>query len=600
MDYLTQSKAILKSTFGYSDFRGSQESIIHGLCQGHDSLVIMPTGGGKSLCYQIPALLRPGMGLVISPLIALMQDQVTALQQLGIRAAFLNSMLDQNQKQDLYAKIMRGEIEVLYLAPERLLQTHTLEWLKSIQISLIAIDEAHCVAQWGHDFRQDYLELGTLREHFTDVPRVALTATATHQTQQEIVTNLQLDQPKQYIASFDRPNIHYSVRPRKNGKQQLLNFLKGRESESGVVYCLSRKKVESTAQWLQSKGFNALPYHAGLEKEVRSDHLEKFLRQDVIIVATIAFGMGIDKPDVRFVCHLDLPKSMEAYYQETGRAGRDGQHADAWMVYGLNDVVQLTQMVDDSSLVEERKFQECNKLNALLGWCEETSCRRISLLAYFGEDLKKPCGNCDTCSTTPPRWDATIAAQKLLSCILRTGQRFGSAYVLEVLLGKEQQRIIDNGHHLLSTYGIGKEYEPNQWRSILRQLIVKQIVIVDSSAYGALKLTDNARPLLKSESKLFLRKDLEEATKYNKKDRKQVSVSDSDRQLWQALRECRSQIAAELEIPAYQIFHDATLMQMMEFKPKNSHQLLTINGVGETKLDRFGHQFLEVIQEYID
>jgi len=601
MDLIEQATTLLNNTFGYGEFRGQQAAIIESVLAGKDTLVIMPTGGGKSLCYQIPALLRPGMGIVVSPLIALMEDQVVSLQQLGINAAYLNSTVEEPEKRTLFAAVNRGEIDLLYLAPERLLQSSTLEWLQNQPISLIAIDEAHCVSQWGHDFRSDYLALGRLAEIFTNVPRIALTATATERTQREIIKNLELHKPNHFIASFDRPNIHYSVQPRQDGRNQLLRFLTGREQESGVIYCLSRKKVEDTASWLRTKGFNALPYHAGLDKLMRSEHLNRFLRDEsVIMVATIAFGMGIDKPDVRFVCHLDLPKSMEAYYQETGRAGRDGQAADAWMIYGLNDVVQLQQMVDQSPLDEERKFYERNKLNALLGWCEETQCRRRSLLAYFGEVTTTDCGNCDTCSTPPPTWDATQPAQKLLSCIYRTGQRFGATYVLEVLLGKSNDRIVSNAHDQLSTFGIGQDLSLPQWRSIIRQLIVKNFIWVDAERYGALRLHDTARPLLRSELSLSLRRDLEEKTTARKSRGSPTSVSNEDRILWEALRACRNEIAQSVGIPAYQVFHDATLMEMMQHKPTDRWQLLAISGVGEKKLDNYGERFLEVINGHID
>ncbi|WP_317929148.1 DNA helicase RecQ [Halioxenophilus sp. WMMB6] len=590
---------LLTSLFGYSHFRGQQAEIVDHTIAGGDSLVIMPTGGGKSLCYQIPALIRPGIGLVVSPLIALMQDQVLTLQQLGVRAAYINSTLEPHEKRTLFQSIQAQQIDIIYLAPERLMQSATLEWLQSLPISLIAIDEAHCVSQWGHDFRVDYLALGQLAERFSHVPRIALTATATEETQQEIIERLALKHPKRFLSSFDRPNIHYSVQPRKNGRNQLLKFLTGRRDESGIVYCLSRKKVEETAQWLQQQGFNSLPYHAGLDKQTREQNLSRFLREEAIImVATIAFGMGIDKPDVRFVAHMDLPKSMEAYYQETGRAGRDGEPADAWMVYGLNDVIQLQQMVDQSQASDERKHFERAKLNALLGWCEETHCRRQSLLAYFGEEAAEPCRNCDTCTTPPPRWDATTPAQKLLSCIYKTGQRFGAGYVLEVLLGKANERVVNNGHDQLSTFGIGKDHSEAQWRSILRQLIVRRFVTVDAERYGALAITDLARPLLRSEQQLWLRRDLEEQETKQKKGRRQLSVSEEDRALWDKLRECRAQLAQELGLPAYQIFHDATLMEMMTDKPQNRHQMMQINGVGEKKYDAFGEQFLSVIEAF--
>ena len=599
MNNSSAAKQILKDTFGYSDFRGPQAAIVESVITGQDTLVIMPTGGGKSLCYQLPALILPGMALVVSPLIALMEDQVVALQQLGVNASYLNSTLEHDQKQALFQSVNSGYTQILYLAPERLMQPATLAWLSNLTISLIAIDEAHCVSQWGHDFRADYLQLGLLKQYFPKTPRIALTATATPQTQDEIVANLQFNEPARFVASFDRPNIHYSVQPRKNGRQQLLSFLSGRRQESGVVYCLSRKRVDETAAYLQDQGFKALAYHAGMKKNQRSDNLVKFLREDgVIMVATIAFGMGIDKPDVRFVCHMDLPKSTEAYYQETGRAGRDGEPADAWMIYGLNDVVQLQQMVDDSGLNDERKHHERSKLNALLGWCEVTDCRRQSLLAYFGEQLSKPCGNCDTCATSPPTWDATVAAQKLLSCIIRTGQRFGSGYIIDMLLGKSNQRIIDNGHESLSTFNIGTDLSVTQWRSVLRQLIVKNIVFVDASRYGALRVSNLAKPLLKSESQLFLRRDLEEKLQKKPRYGTRSNVSQADRALWEKLRQCRSEIAAEHEIPAYQVFHDATLMEMMEHKPRDGHEMLQISGVGQTKFERFGEQFLNIVKSH--
>ncbi|BFM07426.1 DNA helicase RecQ [Halioxenophilus aromaticivorans] len=601
MIHSSTAQEALQTTFGYAHFRGNQEAIINSVLSGQDTLVIMPTGGGKSICYQLPALLQDGLTLVVSPLIALMEDQVLALKQLGIEAEYLNSTLDPEQKYSLFQAVNSGRTKILYLAPERLMQPTTLSWLAQLPVDLIAIDEAHCVCQWGHDFRVDYLQLGSLAEHFPNTPRIALTATATPQTQEEIVANLNLHEPKHFVASFDRPNIHYSVQPRKNGRQQLLSFLSGRRDESGVVYCLSRKRVEETADYLQKQGFNALPYHAGLAKHTRSDHLLRFLREDgVIMVATIAFGMGIDKPDVRFVCHLDLPKSTEAYYQETGRAGRDGEPAEAWMVYGLNDVVQLQQMVDDSGLNEERKMHERSKLNALLGWCEVTDCRRRSLLAYFGEEMNEACGNCDTCATTPPKWDATTAAQKLLSCILRTGQRFGSTYIIDVLLGKSNQRIIDNGHEQLSTHGIGKDLSVTQWRSVLRQLIVRNFVFVDTANYGALRVAQNAKPLLKSEQQLFLRKDLEEKRAPRREKFTQSNVSPSDAALWEKLRQCRTELAKEHELPAYQVFHDAALMEMMELKPTSEHEMLQISGVGQAKFDRYGERFLAVIKQHCE
>ncbi len=588
---------ILNNIFGYSEFRGQQEEIVGSTINGEDCLVIMPTGGGKSLCYQIPALARKGMGIVVSPLIALMEDQVTTLQQLGISAAYLNSTLTREEKSNLAQAINHGDIDILYIAPERLLQSNTLNWLSTKDISLIAIDEAHCVSQWGHDFRADYLGLHQLKEVFPNTPRIALTATANQEHQNEIVDRLELNAPKRFVSSFDRPNIHYSVQPKKNARTQLIQFLKARRQQAGIVYCLSRKKVESTAEWLRKQGINALPYHAGLDTSIRADNLKVFLQEDaVVMVATIAFGMGIDKPDVRFVCHLDLPKSIEAYYQETGRAGRDGNPADAWMVYGLNDVVQLRQMVDQSNASEEHKRNERSKLDSLLGWCEVTNCRRTALLNYFGESVEANCGNCDTCTTPPPKWDATEPAQKLMSNIVRTGQRFGVVYNLEVLRGKKTDKVLQYGHEKLSTFGIGKDVPEDTWRSILRQLIVQGFISVDINNYGALQLTEKSRPILRGESQLFLRKDLKEDIE--KKGYRKSSVSDNDRELWNALRQCRASLSQSLNIAPYQVFHDATLMEMMEEKPKDKFEMLQLNGMGEKKFERFGPQFMDVIAKF--
>ncbi len=588
---------ILNNIFGYSEFRGQQEEIVGSAINGEDCLVIMPTGGGKSLCYQIPALARKGMGIVVSPLIALMEDQVTTLQQLGINAAYLNSTLTREEKSNIAQAINHGDIDILYIAPERLLQSNTLNWLSTKDISLIAIDEAHCVSQWGHDFRADYLGLHQLKEVFPNTPRIALTATANQEHQNEIVDRLELNAPKRFVSSFDRPNIHYSVQPKKNARTQLIQFLKARRQQAGIVYCLSRKKVESTAEWLRKQGINALPYHAGLDTRIRADNLKVFLQEDaVVMVATIAFGMGIDKPDVRFVCHLDLPKSIEAYYQETGRAGRDGNPADAWMVYGLNDVVQLRQMVDQSNASEEHKRNERSKLDSLLGWCEVTNCRRTALLNYFGESVEANCGNCDTCTTPPPKWDATEPAQKLMSNIVRTGQRFGVVYNLEVLRGKKTDKVLQYGHEKLSTFGIGKDVPEDTWRSILRQLIVQGFISVDINNYGALQLTEKSRPILRGESQLFLRKDLKEDIE--KKGYRKSSVSDNDRELWNALRQCRASLSQSLNIAPYQVFHDATLMEMMEEKPKDKFEMLQLNGMGEKKFERFGPQFMDVIAKF--
>jgi len=594
----SQALEILQHTYGYDHFRGEQQQIIETAIQGVDSLVLMPTGGGKSICYQIPAMVRPGTGLVVSPLIALMQDQVFALQQLGVDSAFLNSSLSSEEQSSVASRMHSGDLDMLYIAPERLMQSGTLDWLKQFQISLIAIDEAHCVSQWGHDFRQDYLLLNQLTETFPEVPRMALTATATPKTRDEIVHNLALSKPEIFVSSFDRPNIRYSVAPKNDAKKQLIRFLVTYKEESGIVYCLSRKKVDSMAEWLCTRGLTALPYHAGLDAKNRSENQERFLREDgVIMVATVAFGMGIDKPDVRFVAHLDLPGSMEAYYQETGRAGRDGETAEAWMIYGLNDVVQRSQMVDQSQAADEYKRNERAKLDSLLGWCEVTSCRRQSLLGYFGEMQPQPCGNCDTCLTTPKTWDATEAAQKLLSCVYRTGQRFGAGHVLDVLRGKESDRMFELGHHALSTFGIGVDISQNQWRSVIRQLIVRGFLYSDVEKYGALRLTETSRSLLKGEIELLLREDVSEP-RLTKKVRRHAGVSDEDSNLWEALRACRKALADEQGIAPYMVFHDATLMEMMEQQPTSEMALLNISGVGESKLEKFGDAFLETIRAH--
>ena len=592
------ARSVLSEVFGYSKFRGHQEEIIEAAVRGRDSFVLQPTGGGKSLCYQIPALLSDGTALVVSPLIALMQDQVTALEQLGVEAAYLNSTLTGVQQRQVFERLRSGRLKLLYVAPERLMQAQTLEQLKVHRISLIAVDEAHCVSQWGHDFREDYLMLGELAGHFPGVPRMALTATATIQARAEIVERLALADPEHYIASFDRPNIRYLVQNKLDAKRQLLEFLSARRGESGIVYCMSRKKTETAAGCLVEKGFDALPYHAGLDAATRAEHQRRFLTDDgVIIVATVAFGMGIDKPDVRFVAHLDLPKSMESYYQETGRAGRDGEPSVAWMVYGLQDVVRLRQMVDESAADEEFKCRERVKLDALLGWCEVTACRRRSLLAYFGDSLDEDCGNCDVCLTPPDLFDGTEAAQKILSAVYRTGQHFGAVHVIDVLLGKDNGKVRQHGHACLSVYGIGRELDQQQWRSILRQLLVLGFLSVDTAGYGALRLSNKSRPLLRGELELPLRRDLLIARKPAKTKAPEVTtVADEDPGLWEALRSCRKCLAEENNVLPYVIFHDATLRQMAAGKPQTPEALLAISGVGQTKLERYGPAFLEVVR----
>jgi len=585
----------LHEVFGYRQFRGHQAAIIEAVLAGRDALVLMPTGGGKSLCYQLPALMREGAALVVSPLIALMQDQVRALHELGIEAAFLNSSLSSEEQADVIRRLEAGQIQLLYVAPERLLQPRTQSLLAKIPLSLIAIDEAHCVSQWGHDFRQDYLALDQLRELFPGVPRMALTATATPVVREEIVERLALNEPAIFVSPFDRPNIRYLVQPKSDARRQLGEFLRGHANETGIVYCLSRKKVESIAESLRRDGYDALPYHAGLSAELRAGNQHRFLTGDaVIIVATIAFGMGIDRPDVRFVAHLDLPKSIESYYQETGRAGRDGEPADAWMVYGLQDVVRLRQMVDDSESDETRKRYDRQKLDALLGWCEVTDCRRRPLLAYFGDAYPEPCGNCDNCLAPPATWDGTEAAQKLMSAVYRSGQRFGAAHVVDVLLGKDTDKIRQHRHDELSVHGIGTELEGPAWRSVVRQLIVQGYLRADPARFGALVLTEKSRPLLKGEVSLELRRDRKLKTE-KKRHAAIETLAPADQSLFEALRERRKELADSHDLPPYVIFHDATLRQMAEHRPANEADLLGISGVGEVKLARYGKAFLEVI-----
>ena len=621
---MEQALKLLQQRYGYPSFRGQQAEVIETVLAGRDCVVLMPTGGGKSICYQIPGMLREGLAVVVSPLIALMQDQVSALRQLGFNAVFLNSTLSFSQQCSIFQQLeadyssntkvqtrdrASDKIDMLYIAPERLLQSATLQRLTQLTLSLIAIDEAHCVSQWGHDFRQDYLSLDVLKQHFPQTPRMALTATANQHTRQDIALRLALKTPKFFISSFDRPNIRYLVQPKWDARKQLLHFLQTHQDESGIIYCLSRKKVEQTAEWLNNKGFSALPYHAGFDSMTRSDHQQRFVVEEgVIIVATIAFGMGIDKPDVRFVAHLDLPKSIESYYQETGRAGRDGSPAEAWMVYGLQDVVRLSQMLAESPADEQFKRIERAKLDALLGWCEITDCRRISLLDYFSESSDTPCGNCDVCLMPPETWDASLDAQKLLSCIVRTGQYFGAVHVIDVLRGKSTAKTEQYRHHQLSTFGLGQSNNDQHWRSVIRQLIVQGYLYSNTQRYGALTLTEKSRPLLRGETVLKLRKDIlvtrqsgGGARKYQSS-RKHKDAPDNrtngphhSHELWEALRRCRTELAQQNDVPPYIIFHDSTLLEMMQVRPKTLDELLTINGVGDTKLQRYGGRFLDVI-----
>ncbi|MAA88160.1 MAG: DNA helicase RecQ [Haliea sp.] len=596
---MTASLSVLQSVFGYPAFRPLQERIVQQVVDGGDALVLMPTGGGKSLCYQVPSLVREGCGIVISPLIALMQDQVNALRELGVRAAYLNSTLAPEEAAAVESALLRGELDMLYVAPERLVQGRMLRLLEQARVALFAIDEAHCVSQWGHDFRADYLQLSLLHERFPQVPRIALTATADARTREEIIARLDLAGAEHYIAGFDRPNIRYRIALKQSPKQQLLRFLKSEHPrDAGIVYCLSRNKVEETALALQQAGYMALPYHAGLPAALRSNHQARFLREDgVIMVATIAFGMGIDKPDVRFVAHLDLPKTIEAYYQETGRAGRDGLPADAWMVYGLQDVLKLRQMMGQSEGSEEHKRAEQQRLNAMLGLCEITTCRRQALLRYFGDTLPQACGNCDTCLEPVPTWDGTEAARMALSAVYRTGQRFGVNHLIDVLRGAENDRIFQYDHHMLPTFGIGKALDNHQWRSVFRQLVARGYLRADLDHFGALRLEDHCRPLLRGEETLELRRDL--ARPATRQQTRQRLPDDIDTELWEALRECRRALAETQGIPPYIIFHDRTLQEMCAELPRTVAAFGALSGVGERKREKYGKDFLQVIDEHL-
>ena len=593
-------QSLLHRVFGHADFRGPQQAIIEHISDGGDALVLMPTGGGKSLCYQVPALLRDGVGVVVSPLIALMQDQVEALRQVGVRAEFLNSTLDAESASRIERAMLAGELDLLYVAPERLLTSRFLSLLDRARIALFAIDEAHCVSQWGHDFRREYRELTVLHERWPEVPRIALTATADPPTQREIAERLQLDEARWFVSSFDRPNIRYNVVQKDNGKRQLLDFLGAHRDEAGIVYCLSRRKVDQTAETLAGLGFKALPYHAGLDAEVRASNQRRFLREDgVVMVATIAFGMGIDKPDVRFVAHMDLPKSLEGYYQETGRAGRDGEPAEAWLCYGLGDMVLLKQMIEQSEAGEERKQLERRKLDQLLGYCESMQCRRQVLLAGFGETYPHACGNCDNCLQPADSWDATQAARKALSCVYRTGQRFGMVHLIEVLRGGESERIRQFGHDKLSTYGIGTDLDVKAWRGVFRQLVAAGLLEVDSEGFGGLRLTDASRAVLTGAQTVTLRKELP-SRKQRERDggsRTGVPVQSQDLHLFRALRDLRARLAREQNVPAYVIFHDSTLRNIAERRPESMSELAQVGGIGGAKLERYGSDVLDVIRE---
>ena len=601
-------KAILKKVFGYDNFRGEQEAIINHIIGGESALVLMPTGGGKSLCYQIPALCLDGVAVIVSPLIALMQDQVAALNEAGVRAAAINSSIS---AQDIYETknlLKNNELDLIYVAPERLLSVDFLCFLSEIKIALFAIDEAHCVSQWGHDFRPVYTELKILAQNFPTVPRLALTATADVPTRKDIIEKLNLENSRVFVAGFDRPNINYTICESNNPKKQLLEFIKkNHQDDSGIVYCISRKKVEDTAKWLKEEGFNVFPYHAGMDNKTRQKNLEKFLLNDtVIMVATIAFGMGIDKPDVRFVAHLNVPRNIEAYYQETGRAGRDGLPANAWMAYSLGDIVMQRSFIEEGNASDNQKRIEIQKLAALLGLCEASTCRRQILLNYFG-DTHEPCGNCDICLTPPESFDGTIAAQKALSTVYRTEQRFGVGYLVNVLLGSDDQRIRNFNHNQLSVYGIGKEFTKQEWQTIFRQLVAINFLKTDIEGHGGLSITSEGHKFLRNKEKINLRKMTvkvkEKKTKVktekvegdkNKKSSILTLSSDEDNELFARLKAKRLKIAKTQNIPPYLIFHDKTLIAMINARPKKLEDMRGISGVGDEKLKKYGKMFLEI------
>ncbi|GAB3539397.1 DNA helicase RecQ [Noviherbaspirillum agri] len=591
---------VLQTVFGYPAFRGQQADIVNHVARGGDALVLMPTGGGKSLCYQIPALLRDGVGVVVSPLIALMQDQVDALAELGVRAAFLNSTQTFDEAMRTERRVRNGELDLVYVAPERLMTPRCLELLDASKIALFAIDEAHCVSQWGHDFRPEYIKLSVLHERFPNVPRIALTATADPQTRAEIAHRLQLDDAMQFVSSFDRPNIRYQIVEKTNGRKQVLDFIREEHpGDAGIVYCLSRKKVEETAAFLNEHGVTALPYHAGMDIATRTANQARFLREEsLVMVATIAFGMGIDKPDVRFVAHLDLPKSIEGYYQETGRAGRDGAPADAWMAYGLQDVVQQRRMIDESEADENFKRVQGAKLDAMLGLCETLNCRRVRLLDYFGQ-ASGPCGNCDICLNPPVSYDGSVQMQKLLSTIYRVDQRFGAGHVIDVLRGIESEKIKQWRHEKLSTFGIGSNTGDAEWRAILRQAIALGLVIVDHDAYGSLKLSEAARPVLRGERKVQLRQYQKPVKKKRESARArgyvESDLSTEEQAIFEKLRWWRVETARKHNVPAYVIFHDATMREIAKTKPASLDDLRNVSGVGEKKLETYGEEIVSLI-----
>jgi ATP-dependent DNA helicase RecQ len=603
-DIQQRALQILQTVFGYPAFRGQQADIVEQVASGGDALVLMPTGGGKSLCYQIPALLRDGVGVVVSPLIALMQDQVDALAEVGVRAAFLNSTQTFEETLRIERMVRTGELDLVYVAPERLMTPRCLELFESAHISLFAIDEAHCVSQWGHDFRPEYIRLSILHERFPHVPRIALTATADQLTRAEIAQRLQLEEARQFVSSFDRPNIRYAIVEKTNARKQLLDFISTEHpGDSGIVYCLSRKKVEETAEFLNENGIRALPYHAGMEYSLRAGNQARFLREDnIVMVATIAFGMGIDKPDVRFVCHLDLPKSLEGYYQETGRAGRDGLPSNAWMAYGLQDVVLQRRMIDESEADENFKRVLSSKLDAMLGLCETLSCRRMRLLEYFGE-RSGPCGNCDTCLIPPTSFDATVPVQKLLSAIYRVDQRFAAGHVIDVLRGVSSERIVQWHHDKLSVFGVGAERSEQEWRAIVRQTIALGLLTVDHDAFSSLKLTEAARPVLKGQQAVQLRQYQKpvkpKRTSAPRASYEEMELSKSEQAIFDKLRWWRVETARAHGVPAYVVFQDATLREIAKVKPVSLDQLRGVSGVGEKKLTSYGDEIVGIISEMV-
>jgi ATP-dependent DNA helicase RecQ len=595
---------ILNDVFGYKKFRRHQEEVIDHVLNGGDAFVLMPTGGGKSLCYQIPSILRDGAGIIVSPLIALMQDQVRAMQQVGVRAAFLNSTLSMEDAYDVEQQLQNGDLDLVYIAPERLLNERTLWLLAKSKIALFAIDEAHCVSQWGHDFRAEYLKLSVLHERFPDIPRIALTATADGPTRREIIEKLSLGNAGIFSTGFDRPNICYRIVPKKNPREQLLKFLQTEHpADSGIVYCLSRKRTEETAMWLAQRGRKALPYHAGMDACDRQKNQDRFLREDnIIIVATIAFGMGIDKPDVRFVAHLDLPKSIEAYYQETGRAGRDGEPADAFMTYGLSDVILLRQFLEKSEADEQHKMVERRKLDALLGMCETTACRRKAMLSYLGEDMQEQCGNCDTCLEPAEDIDGTLAAKKALFAVHLTGQRFGAVHLTNILTGKTSERIQQQGHDKIKAFGGGTEFNADEWSSIFRQLAAMGFLAVDME-YGSLKLTGSSKDVMKGKTEVRLRKDptpekKTSKTRNSKFYQEEIRLNPTEQKLYERLKEVRLNLAKEAELPAFMVFSDSSIREMAINRPSDEQAFSAISGVGKNKLQRYGSIFINAVLKF--